>query len=43
MNHGVNDIRVPYILRFDEGRAQWELTMFQSPGGQPQPSLCHVR
>jgi hypothetical protein len=22
-----------YILRFDEGRAEWELTMFQSPGG----------
>ena len=21
-----------YILRFDEGRAEWELTMFQSPG-----------
>ena len=20
-----------YILRFDEGRAEWELTMFQSP------------
>ena len=32
-----------YILRLDEGRAEWELTMFQSPGGQPQPSLCHVR
>jgi hypothetical protein len=28
-----------YILRFDEARAEWELTMFQSPGGQPQPSL----
>jgi hypothetical protein len=22
-----------YILRFDEGRTEWELTMFQSPGG----------
>jgi hypothetical protein len=21
-----------YILRFDEGRAEWELTMFQGPG-----------
>jgi hypothetical protein len=21
-----------YILRFDEGRVEWELTMFQSPG-----------
>jgi hypothetical protein len=21
-----------YILRFDEGRAEWELTMFQTPG-----------
>jgi hypothetical protein len=21
-----------YILRFDEGRAEWELMMFQSPG-----------
>jgi hypothetical protein len=22
-----------YILRFDEGRVEWELRMFQSPGG----------
>jgi hypothetical protein len=21
-----------YILRFDEGHAEWELTMFQTPG-----------
>jgi hypothetical protein len=31
-----------YILRFDETRAQWELTMFQS-GRPTQPRLCHVR
>jgi hypothetical protein len=24
-----------YILRFDEARAEWELTMFQSPGAMP--------
>ena len=22
-----------YIMRFDEGRVEWELRMFQSPGG----------
>jgi hypothetical protein len=27
-----------YILRFDEGRAEWELTMFQSPG----PHSAHL-
>jgi hypothetical protein len=27
-----------YILRFDEGRAEWELTMFQSPG----PHATHL-
>jgi hypothetical protein len=27
-----------YILRFDEGRAEWELTMFQSPG----PHAMHL-
>ena len=28
-----------YILRFDEGRAEWELTMFQSPG--PHSTYLH--
>lgn len=27
-----------YILRFDEGRAEWELTMFQGPG----PHATHL-
>src|SRR2546430_14993346 len=27
-----------YILRFDEGRAEWELTMFQSPGASATTS-----
>jgi hypothetical protein len=27
-----------YILRFDEGREEWELTMFQSPG----PHAMHL-
>jgi hypothetical protein len=29
-----------YILRFDDDRAEWELTMFQSPGAQ-RDELLH--
>jgi hypothetical protein len=33
-----------YILRFDEGRAEWELTMFQRPAGPTaaKPVPCEI-
>jgi hypothetical protein len=31
-----------YVLRFDEGRATWEVTMFQSPQGEALATPVHV-
>jgi len=31
-----------YILRFDEGRAEWELTMFQSPQAEAFDAQFHA-
>ena len=31
-----------YVLRFDEGRAGWELTMFQSPQAEAFATPVHV-
>jgi len=31
-----------YILRFDEGRAEWELTMFQTPQAETFAPQLHI-